>query len=151
MSRRVPRVCGPAPVGLGVLLLLACAKGEKNDQRPTGVGERTAVLRFSLSRDTSANALPPATFGARKAYSSSDPPTTIARKHRMNVPHQRRGWIQGAHTEAGLPAQVAGNHTLAGDQFGREVAAAEEAANGDVGTAALTMASSLMCTPWCTS
>src|SRR5581483_3510174 len=23
-------------------------------------------------------------------------------KHNMNVPHQRKGWIQGAHTEAGL-------------------------------------------------
>jgi glycine/D-amino acid oxidase-like deaminating enzyme len=23
-------------------------------------------------------------------------------RHRMNVPHQRKGWIQGAHTEAGL-------------------------------------------------
>src|ERR1700761_5572190 len=23
-------------------------------------------------------------------------------KHNMNVPHQRQGWIQGAHTEAGL-------------------------------------------------
>jgi hypothetical protein len=42
--------------------------------------------------------------------------------------------------QAGLPAQVKGNHTLGGGQFGREVAAAEEAADGDVSTAALKMA-----------
>ena len=26
----------------------------------------------------------------------------LIEKHNMNVPHQRKGWIQGAHTEAGL-------------------------------------------------
>jgi glycine/D-amino acid oxidase-like deaminating enzyme len=26
----------------------------------------------------------------------------LIEKHKMNVPHQRKGWIQGAHTEAGL-------------------------------------------------
>jgi hypothetical protein len=39
-----------------------------------------------VSREASANDLPPVTFGARNAYSSSDPPTTTARYTRMNTP-----------------------------------------------------------------
>lgn len=33
---------------------------------------------------------------------SADTVFGLIDKHRMNVPHQRKGWIQGAHTEAGL-------------------------------------------------
>ena len=33
---------------------------------------------------------------------SADTVFDLIEKHRMNVPHQRKGWIQGAHTEAGL-------------------------------------------------
>jgi len=43
-------------------------------------------------------------------------------------------------TEAGLPAQVREDNNQGGGQFGREVAAAEYAVNGNVDTAALKMA-----------
>src|SRR5690242_4299079 len=43
-------------------------------------------IRISVSREASANGLPPATNRARSAYSSSEPPTTTARKPRMNTP-----------------------------------------------------------------
>jgi hypothetical protein len=43
-------------------------------------------------------------------------------------------------TEAGMPAQVRENHAQASDQFAREVAAAKDAASGDLDTAALKMA-----------
>src|SRR5205807_3540366 len=33
---------------------------------------------------------------------SADTVFGLIEKHRMNVPHQRQGWIQGAHTAAGL-------------------------------------------------
>jgi len=33
---------------------------------------------------------------------SADTVFGLIEKHNMNVPHQRKGWIQGAHTEAGL-------------------------------------------------
>jgi glycine/D-amino acid oxidase-like deaminating enzyme len=33
---------------------------------------------------------------------SADTVFGLIEKHKMNVPHQRRGWIQGAHTAAGL-------------------------------------------------
>jgi glycine/D-amino acid oxidase-like deaminating enzyme len=33
---------------------------------------------------------------------SADTVFGLIEKHKMNVPHQRKGWIQGAHTEAGL-------------------------------------------------
>src|SRR6185312_15523720 len=42
--------------------------------------------RISVSREARANGFPPATFGARSAYSSNDPPTTTARNPRMNTP-----------------------------------------------------------------
>src|SRR5690348_17455052 len=43
-------------------------------------------ITISVSRDASANDLPPVTFGARNAYSSSEPPTTTARYTRMKMP-----------------------------------------------------------------
>ena len=45
-----------------------------------------------------------------------------------------------SHTKAGLPAQVQKNNNQGDGQFGREVAAATDAATGDLDTAALKMA-----------
>ena len=58
----------------------------------------------SVSRESGANGLPPATFGARIAYSSSEPPTTTARKIRMKSP--RSGSEAKACTEVSTPERT---------------------------------------------
>ncbi len=61
-------------------------------------------IRIAVSRDTTLNGLPPATLGARNAYSSSEPPTTMTRKHRMNRP--RFGSEANACTEVSTPERT---------------------------------------------
>ncbi|MBL1482977.1 FAD-binding oxidoreductase, partial [Klebsiella pneumoniae] len=39
---------------------------------------------------------------ARFAGSTADTVFDLIARHAMDVPHRRAGWIQGAHTEAGL-------------------------------------------------
>src|SRR6185437_11357407 len=61
-------------------------------------------IRISVSREASAKGLPPATYRARPAYSSSEPPTTTARKPRMNTP--RLGSAANECTEVSTPERT---------------------------------------------
>ena len=65
----------------------------------------STLLASSIdSRDTMSKAPPAPTFGARQANSSSEPPTTSARKPRMKMP--RAGSVAKACTELSTPERT---------------------------------------------
>ncbi len=95
---------------------------------------RHLMVRLAAELTTAAQPVGDATLVQRSTVNPGNPAITVWDLYADD------GRYFFSQTEAGLPAQVKDDHTLAGDQFGKEVAAAEDAASGDVGAAALKMA-----------